>query len=95
MTSGIKTWVNGVPNMTPDGAGGVFIERIIMPVTANAVRKTYPALAGMEIIVFVESSGTHTWTKGVDGNGYPYVETQGYTYDAGFNFQSILLVFAR
>ncbi len=70
-------------NITPDGFGGVFLETYTFGTTY--LRRTFTNLAGMSIFFVVIKGGYHTLVKGIDGNGYPYIEAAGYPIPA---FQS-------
>lgn len=104
MTAGIITYVGPSlkPNITPDGAGGVFLETYIFDGIdpGVTVRKTWTNLGGMAIFAVVVIGGYHAWTQGIDGNGYPYIQSAGYpvpdwrSWDAG-TFNTTLAVFVK
>jgi hypothetical protein len=78
MPHGIITYVGPQrkANITPNGFGGVFVETYTFGV--NYARRTFTNLAGMSIFHVVVKGGYHTIVKGIDGNGYPYIEAAGY-----------------
>lgn len=80
--AGITTYVGAglKPNITPDGLGGVFYGLIVF--TGNDAgatdRRTFWDLGGRSVYVLAVKGGVRPWQQGVDGNGYPYFQTQGY-----------------
>ncbi len=85
-------------NITPDGFGGVFVENHVFGTSYS--RRTFTNLGGMTIFAVVVRGGYHAWVKGIDGNGYPYVEAAGYpiptfrTWPDG-TFDTTLAIFAK
>lgn len=98
MSFGIKTNKNGKAVLTPDGEGGVFVELVTFG--TSYFRRTFTDLGAMNIFYVVSRGGYHQLVSGRDGNGYPYIEAQGYpiptwsTFPAGA-FDTVVGVFAR
>jgi len=92
MTFGLETWVNGIPNITPDGAGGVYLETLTQT-RSMALTRTYTGIVGMSLRVFQVGAGGFTWATGVDGSGNPYITFTAIA--STYNEQTaILLMFA-
>ncbi len=74
MTVGIKTYkADGTMVLTPDGAGGVFVE-YLRPTVGASYSKTYTGLTGLTIRVFQLYAGAHTWVVSTDGFGHPKID---------------------
>ncbi len=79
--NGIKTFVGPSlkPNITPDGLGGLFhsLQEFSNRDPNVTERRTFYDLAGRNVYALVIYGGNHPWQQGIDGNGYPYLQTQG------------------
>lgn len=100
MTHGIKTYVGPQrkANLTPDGVGGVYLERILFG--TSYVRRTFTNLGGLDVFYVHIMGGYHTVVKGIDGSGYPYIEAAGFTKPAEWygdpsQFTTEIAVFAK
>ncbi len=92
MTFGLITFKSdGTPILTPDGAGGVYVETVIGTAGVGATR-TYTGLTGMSLRVFQVAAGSHSWATGVDGSGNPTLTLTPIADNP--NGGSVLLVFA-
>lgn len=74
MSFGLTTWkADGTPVITPQGAGGVYVETLVREQGAGAITVTYPSLAGMSLRVFQVSAGSYTWSIGIGAGSIPYI----------------------
>lgn len=77
---GIETYINGRAILTPNGAGGIFHSFVTFDNhdPAATLRFTLYDVPGSTIFVFSVRASGHAWVTGVDGSGYPYVESPGF-----------------
>lgn len=93
MSIGITTYkANGTPMITPDGAGGIYVETWRQSAGQPAVR-AYSGLRGMSLRVFQVMGGVFAWVVGQDGHGNPTI-TFSFEYKDAYGGDLILLVFA-
>ena len=93
MSLGIATYKpNGTPMITPDGAGGIYVETWRQGPDQPAVR-VYYGLRGMSLRVFQVMGGVFAWVVGQDEQGNPTI-TFSFEYKDAYGGDLILLVFA-
>lgn len=80
MAYGLKTFTNaGREILTPTGEAGVFYgTRTFTSQDPNQVERfTFDDVVGYNVFFHTVRSGNRVWSKGVDGNGRPYIEARG------------------